>query len=205
MKKRRGLECRRACFETPLAGLLSMRCFLRATKSAPHPEERGRASARARVSKDAGWHCSASLLLAMFFVAIAAGTPALAQERSEVALVKVVDGEAYALRDDARSAIDVGQPIFVEDVVETEAGSLGLTFKDGSRLSIGPNSRVQFTRFDYAPAEGRLAFVIDFFRGTLHYVSGVIAKLAPEAVQVRTPVATVAVRGTRFLAEIEGE
>jgi hypothetical protein len=142
---------------------------------------------------------------AALLAALLLATPALAQERSEVALVKVVDGEAFALRDDARSALGVGQPIFVEDVVETEAGSLGLTFKDGSRLSIGPNSRVQFTRFDYAPAEGRLAFVIDFFRGTLHYVSGVIAKLAPEAVQVRTPVATVAVRGTRFLAEIEGE
>lgn len=141
----------------------------------------------------------------MLLLTLLAATPALAQGRGEVALVKVVDGEAYALRDAGRSAIGVGQPIFVEDVVETEAGSLGLTFKDGSRLSIGPNSRVQFTHFEYAPTEGRLAFVIDFFRGTLHYVSGIIAKLAPEAVQVRTPVATVAVRGTRFLAEIEGE
>src|SRR5690606_22110335 len=96
MMKRRGLEGRRACFETPLAGLFSMRCFLRATKSSPHPEERGRASARARVSKDAGWHCSASLPLALLLLAIAAATPALAQERSEVALVKVVDGEVFA-------------------------------------------------------------------------------------------------------------
>lgn len=145
---------------------------------------------------------SLAILFAVFSLSVA--TPALAQE-GEVALVKVVDGEAFALRDDSRSSLGVGAPIFVDDVVETEAGSLGLTFKDGSRLSIGPNSRVQFTQFQFAPAEGRLAFVIDFFRGTLLYVSGVIAKLSPEAVQVRTPVATVAVRGTRFLAEIEGE
>jgi hypothetical protein len=134
----------------------------------------------------------------------ATATPALAQD-GQVALVKVVDGEAFALRAEARSPLGVGQPIFVEDVVETEAGSLGLTFKDGSRLSIGPHSRVQFTAFEFQPAEGRLAFIIDFFRGTLLYVSGVIAKLSPESVQVRTPVATVAVRGTRFLAKIEGE
>ena len=142
--------------------------------------------------------------LAALLLAVAATvSPALAQS-DEVALVKVVDGEAFAVRDDSRSALGVGQPIFVADVVETEAGTLGLTFKDGSRLSIGPNSRVQFTEFQFAPAEGRLAFVIDFFRGTLLYVSGVIAKLAPESVQVRTPVATVAVRGTRFLAQVEG-
>lgn len=119
--------------------------------------------------------------------------------------MKVVDGQAFALRDDARNALGVGAPIYAEDVVETGAGSLGLTFKDGSRLSIGPHSRIQFTEFQFAPAEGRLAFVIDFFRGTLLYVSGIIAKLSPDAVQVRTPVATVAVRGTRFLVEVEGE
>ena len=137
---------------------------------------------------------------------LAAAAGAMAQdERNQVALVKVVDGQVFTLRADERSELGVGQPIFIEDVVETEAGSVGLTFKDGSRISIGPNSRVQFTDFEFAPTEGRLSMVIDFFRGTLLYVSGVIAKLAPDAVQVRTPVATVAVRGTRFLAEVEGD
>ena len=144
----------------------------------------------------AGVICAAVLL---------AGTGWAQAQQDQVALVKVVDGKAFALRADQRSELDVGSPIFVEDVVETEAGTVGLTFKDGSRISIGPNSRVQFTEFDFTPTEGRLAFIIDFFRGTLLYVSGVIAKLSPEAVKVRTPVATVAVRGTRFLAEVEGE
>jgi len=133
---------------------------------------------------------------------VAAG-PAAAQQADQVALVKVVDGQAYSVRADERSELGVGTPIFVEDVVETEAGSVGLTFKDGSRISIGPHSRVQFTEFQFAPAEGNLAFLIDFFRGTMLYVSGVIAKLSPDSVKVRTPVATVAVRGTRFLAEVK--
>ena len=136
--------------------------------------------------------------------AVFAGGGASAQD-GQVALVKVVDGEAFTLRNDQRDAVGVGQPIFVADVVETEAGSVGLTFKDGTRISIGPNSRVQFTEFAYAPAEGSLAFVVDVFRGTLLYISGVIAKLSPDAVKVRTPVATVAVRGTRFAIEIAGE
>jgi hypothetical protein len=130
---------------------------------------------------------------------------AVSAQDGQVALVKVVDGEAFTLRNDQRDAVGVGQPIFVADVLETEAGSVGLTFKDGTRISIGPNSRVQFTEFEYAPAEGRLAFVVDVFRGTLLYISGVIAKLSPDAVKVRTPVATVAVRGTRFAIEIAGE
>ncbi len=130
--------------------------------------------------------------------------PAGAQQE-QVALVKVVAGEAYALRAEQRAKLDVGEAIFAKDIVETADGSVGLTFRDGSRISIGPNSRVQFTQFQFAPAEGKLSFLIEFFRGTMLYVSGVIAKLSPDAVKVKTPVATVAVRGTRFLAEVEGD
>ncbi|NIA70940.1 hypothetical protein HBA54_20270 [Pelagibius litoralis] len=132
------------------------------------------------------------------------GTPTAAQQE-QVALVKVIAGEAYALRAEQRAELDVGEAIFAKDIVETADGSVGLTFKDGSRISIGPNSRVQFTQFQFAPAEGQLSFLIEFFRGTMLYVSGVIAKLSPDAVKVKTPVATVAVRGTRFLAEVEGD
>lgn len=174
------------------------------------------AGSRATGRRSGMFRTVAAGLAAVLLFSSAGLVPARAQDQGQdqdqapasgdqVALVKVVDGQAFALRDDGRSELGVGAPIFVEDVVETEAGSVGLTFKDGSRISIGPNSRVQFTEFDFAPTEGRLAFVVDFFRGTLLYISGVIAKLSPDAVKVRTPVATVAVRGTRFLAEVEGE
>lgn len=159
---------------------------------------------RTRTGKQPRLSVAVGLLAASLLSAGLASGAALAQE-NQVALVKVIDGRAFALRADQRSELDVGTPIFVEDVVETEAGSVGLTFQDGSRISIGPNSRVQFTEFQFVPTDGRLAFVIDFFRGTLLYVSGAIAKLSPDAVRLRTPVATVAVRGTRFLAEVEGD
>lgn len=144
------------------------------------------------------WMLIAAVLLPLW------AAPAMAQQE-QVALVKVVDGEAYALRAEQRADLGVGEAIFVKDIVETVDGSVGLTFKDGSRISIGPNSRVQFTQFEFAPAEGKLTFLIEFFRGTLQYISGVIAKLSPDAVKVKTPVATVAVRGTRFLAQVEGD
>ena len=36
-------------------------------------------------------------------------------------------------------------------------GSLGITFKDDTRFSLGPASEVHLSRFAYAPAEGRIA------------------------------------------------
>jgi hypothetical protein len=40
-------------------------------------------------------------------------------------------------------------------------------------------------------------------RGSLNYVSGVIAKLKPTAVTVKTPTGIIGVRGTQFVAKVE--
>ncbi len=122
-----------------------------------------------------------------------------------VALVKVLEGSAFAVQSGDRQALTVGQSIFQQDIVETAGGSVGLTFKDGSRISIGPNSRVEFKTFEFSPGDNRLAFLISIIKGTMQYVSGIIAKLSPDAVRIETPVATVVVRGTRLLVKVEGD
>ncbi len=139
-----------------------------------------------------------------FFTALIFGLaqPVWAQDDG-VALVKVLEGSAFTIQGDDRQALSVGEPINRQDVIETAKGTVGLTFKDGSRISIGPNSRIEFKEFEFSPNENKLAFFISIIKGTMLYVSGVIAKLAPDSVKIETPVATVVVRGTRFLAKIE--
>ena len=39
----------------------------------------------------------------------------------------------------------------------------------------------------------------------MNYVSGVIAKLQPDAVTLNTPTGTIGVRGTQFLVHVEEE
>lgn len=130
--------------------------------------------------------------------------PAMAQDDG-VALVKVLEGSAFTIQGGDKQALTVGSAIRRQDVVETASGTVGLTFKDGSRISIGPNSRIEFKEFEYSPKENKLAFLISIAKGTMLYISGIIAKLSPEAVKIETPVATVVVRGTRFLAKVEGD
>jgi hypothetical protein len=137
-----------------------------------------------------------------FFLFMAA--PAVAQDDG-VALVKVLEGSAFTIQGDDKQVLSVGSAIRREDVVETASGTVGLTFKDGSRISIGPNSRIEFKKFEFSSKEGKFAFFISIIRGTMLYISGIIAKLSPEAVKIETPVATVVVRGTRFLAKVEGD
>ena len=55
----------------------------------------------------------------------------------------------------------------------------------------------------YAPADGRLGFVFNIVRGVAAYVSGQIAKLAPESIRLETPAAIVGVRGTSLAVRVE--
>lgn len=70
-------------------------------------------------------------------------------------------------------------------------------------LSIGPDSELSIDNYLFEPASDQLGLVARLARGTLHFVSGIIAKLKPEAVAIETPTATIGVRGTRFVVKVD--
>src|SRR5918999_1472668 len=71
-----------------------------------------------------------------------------------------------------------GQIVQEADALRTgEDGTIGVTLKDDTRVSLGPSSEVQLDRFVYAPADTGVALVLKFVRGAAAYVSGRIAKL----------------------------
>jgi hypothetical protein len=90
------------------------------------------------------------------------------------------------------------------DVLKTgPQGAMGVTFNDNTVMSIGPDTELTVDDFLYDPGRGNLAFTTTIPRGTLEVVSGVIAKLRPEAATVKTPTGTIGMRGTHFLVKIE--
>ena len=135
-------------------------------------------------------------LLALLAAPAAAADPG-------IALVKTVDGAPVAVRAGERVALAPGSALYARDLIETGDGSVGLTFKDGTRISLGPNTQLECKEYAFAPGEERLGLLVRLLRGTMMFVSGSLPKLAPETVRVETPVATVAVRGTTFLAKID--
>ena len=80
---------------------------------------------------------------------------------------------------------------------------MGVTFKDNSVMSFGPDTEVTVDEYLYAPAKGDLKFGASMSKGALNVVSGAIAKLKPEAVSLKTPTGTIGVRGTNFAVKIE--
>jgi hypothetical protein len=130
--------------------------------------------------------------------------PALAQESpTAVGRIKIVSGSAFVVRGGTPVAAQAGQPIFEADSLRTGAdGRIGVTLKDDTRVSLGPASEVRVDRFIYAPAEGRLGLILNVARGVVAYVSGRIAKLAPDSIRLETPAAVMGVRGTTLALRV---
>lgn len=120
-----------------------------------------------------------------------------------IGYVKNVSGSAFITTDSKATSASVGAPVFEGSILRTGAdGSLGLVFKDETVMSFGPDTELTVEEYLYAPAQGKLRFGSRLSRGSLNYVSGVIAKLQRDAVSVTTPTGVIGVRGTQFLVKV---
>ena len=138
-------------------------------------------------------------------VILATATTALAQQsQSAAGRIKIASGAAFIVRAGSVMPAQAGAMVFEADALRTGAdGRLGITLKDDTRVSIGPASEVRVDRFVFAPAEGRMGLVLKVVRGVMAYVSGRIAKLAPDSIRLETPAAVVGVRGTSLALRVE--
>jgi hypothetical protein len=137
-------------------------------------------------------------------IVLAAAPTALAQQPSPAGHVKIASGSAFIVRNNATVPARPGQAVFASDTLRTGGdGTVGVTLKDDTRLSLGPSSEVRLERYVYAPGEGGFGMVLKFIHGVAAYVSGRIAKLAPDSIRLETPAAIVGVRGTTVAIRVE--
>lgn len=123
---------------------------------------------------------------------------------SIIGYVKTVSGTAYIVNAGAATAAEPGTPIRMNNTLKTGAGSaMGVTFKDNTVMSFGPGTEITMDEYLYNPSTDNLKLSARIARGTLEYISGVIAKLKPEAVAIKTPTGTIGVRGTHFLVKVD--
>jgi hypothetical protein len=125
-------------------------------------------------------------------------------EEEAIGYVRKIERSAFVVRHGLRRTASIGYSVFMNDILTTgKTGAMGITFIDDTMISIGPDTEFVVDEFVYRPRENALSFGSKMMHGTLHFVSGTIAKLSPESVSVKTPVGTIGIRGTRFLVKIE--
>ncbi len=128
---------------------------------------------------------------------------ALAKE-DPVAVFNKVSGSASVTRAKTNIVAVAGTRLMGTDVVSTgPRSSAGIVFKDGTQLTLGESAEVEISRYLFKPDDAKYDFSLYLRKGSAIYASGKLGKLAPEAVDLRTPRAAIGIRGTRFIIKAE--
>jgi hypothetical protein len=135
--------------------------------------------------------------LALLALGASAQTPA--------GTIKRLQGESLIASARGERKAEVGGTVYAGDRVVTRADSaVGLTLHDGTLLSVGPNAVVTVQNFQFDATTRQGSLLVDVARGALRMVSGLLAREDPRSVAVNTPTATIGIRGTDFVVDVDG-
>ena len=98
---------------------------------------------------------------------------------------------------------DTGVGVRSMDTAVTAKGTMQIDFVDETRVDITEHSRLLIDEFVYDPQSGQGALGLKASLGTMRYASGQIAKRFKQNVKIRTPSATIGVRGTDFVLVVD--
>ena len=91
----------------------------------------------------------------------------------------------------------------MNDTVSTARAKAELTFEDKTTVKLTEHSKMIIDDFVYDPKKGTGKLAVNMALGTARYASGQIAKNNPQQVSIKTPTATIAVRGTDFSMTVD--
>jgi hypothetical protein len=137
------------------------------------------------------------LLLAFCLLLTALGALAQSPPPNLAGKVELVEGDV-TVYDKAKKPrrVAVGDGIFEgEGIVTGQDGELHLNMEDGGFIAVRPNTKMSISAYR---AEGgdQDKSILSLLQGTFRSVTGWIGKFNPRSYQVRTPTATIGVRGT---------
>lgn len=92
--------------------------------------------------------------------------------------------------------LKANDPVFGDETILTTRNSASqLQFRDETTLTVGPNSEVVLDKFIFDPKTGKQEVAINASVGVFRFVTG---KLKKQAYRIKTPTATIGIRGTIF-------
>ncbi len=134
------------------------------------------------------------------------------KERTEESIVaRVVDikGEVYAKKmadkDAKNRPLSVGKPLYNSDILYSEKESYALVvFPDGQKVTLSADSEMEIKKYIYNIKDKKDQVLLRLAAGGMRMLTGSIGKNDHDAFALKTPVATIGIRGSAGDAESNG-
>jgi len=128
-----------------------------------------------------------------------------ARSNTSIGDVTLSKGNSVIDRKDGEKDVKVEKnlDIFSNDTVKTGKGQVAIEFLDETRVDITQHSKLIIDDFVYDPNAKTGKLSLKATLGTVRYASGQIAKNSAQNISIKTPTATVSVRGTDFAMTID--
>jgi FecR protein len=122
---------------------------------------------------------------------------------SGVGRVTEQTGPTEILRNKKSISSQINTTVEMNDAVSTARAKAQLTFEDKTTVKLTEHSKIIIDDFVYDPKKGAGKLGMKMALGTARYASGQIAKNNPQQVAIKTPTASIAVRGTDFSMTVD--
>lgn len=133
-------------------------------------------------------------------------SPGWAQEPGPVPVARVAElrGSGFATQAGAAvRALETNLQLFQLDRIETAADTLvRIVFTDGTTTFLGSNAALVIEAYRHTSEDP--VFTARVVKGAFRFVTGLIARNRPNAVNINMIASTIGIRGTHFAGEVEG-
>ncbi len=131
-----------------------------------------------------------------------AGAPAKAGDAKKAASkvagkVVAVRGAVSASKGGAVRRLRMKAPIYTGDTITSKRGRIQIMFTDKTLMNLGPNSQLVISKYLFEKGK-KPVIETKLKEGVLRVMGGKIAKQAPKNFKVKTPTATIGIRGSMF-------
>ncbi|WP_147819677.1 FecR domain-containing protein [Salidesulfovibrio onnuriiensis] len=127
------------------------------------------------------------------------------ESAQQIGSISLLHGDARAVGAEGARPLTQGSPVYQGETIETSQGAaLEITFADGMKLSQGANSRVELDTYVYDQENGTGEILFNLVEGTFRSVTGKVVDMNPDGFNLKSPLATIGIRGTTTGHRIPG-
>lgn len=150
------------------------------------------------------WQETGLRLLALVLILIFVSFKATAEQPQavDVGNISELNGFAQVVRDQPYSA-ELSFNIQQNDQAVTTDGRMAITFLDDSKVKLTEHSQLTIDEYIFDPNPSKSKMAITFGLGTARFITGTLNKIDKQNIDLKTPTANIAIRGTDFTVTVD--